>query len=137
MTRPERKRAVMKERFNIHQHITDQIVACIERGAGDFRLPWNRGGSIMRPVNIASQKPYQGVNVVALWAASEAQRFSAGVFGTYRQWAEQNAPVRKGERASYVVFCKEYEVETDGDAESSTRLFARATPVFAAEQVDG
>jgi antirestriction protein ArdC len=55
-----------KERFDIHQHITDKIVSAIERGAGDFRLPWNRSaGSIMRPVNVASKKPYRGVNVTA------------------------------------------------------------------------
>ena len=31
-----------KERFDIHQHITDKIVNAIERSAGDFRLPWHR-----------------------------------------------------------------------------------------------
>ena len=31
-----------KERFDIHQHITDKIVSAIERGAGDFRLPCQR-----------------------------------------------------------------------------------------------
>jgi antirestriction protein ArdC len=31
-----------KERFDIHQHITDKIVSAIERSAGDFRLPWHR-----------------------------------------------------------------------------------------------
>ena len=57
------------DRFDIHQHITDQIVNAIERGAGEFRLPWHRAaGSIMRPINVASKKAYRGVNVVALWA---------------------------------------------------------------------
>jgi antirestriction protein ArdC len=43
------------ERFDIHQHITNQIIAAIENGAGEFRLPWHRSaGNIMRPVNIAS-----------------------------------------------------------------------------------
>ena len=33
----------MKEqRFDIHQQITNQIVAAIEAGAGEFRLPWHR-----------------------------------------------------------------------------------------------
>ncbi len=57
------------QRFDIHQHITDKIVSAIERGAGDFRLPWHRSaGSIMRPTNVASKKAYRGINVVALWA---------------------------------------------------------------------
>ena len=32
--------AMRTERFDIHQHITGQIMAAIERGAGEFRLPW-------------------------------------------------------------------------------------------------
>ena len=44
------------DRFDIHQHITDQIVSAIERGAGDW-LPWHRAaGSILRPANIASHR---------------------------------------------------------------------------------
>src|ERR1035437_10990044 len=63
----QRGTAMTKERFDIHQHITDKIVNAIERGAGDFRLPWHRSaGSIMRPVNIASKKAYHGVNILAL-----------------------------------------------------------------------
>ena len=103
-----------KERFDIHQHITDKIVSAIERGAGDFRLPWHRSaGNIMRPVNIASKKAYRGVNVVALWAYAEEFGYSSGTWGTYKQWAEAGAQVRKGEKAAYVVFYKELEFAAD------------------------
>ena len=130
----------MKEqRFDIHQHITNQIVAAIEAGAGEFRLPWHRAaGTIVRPVNVASKKPYRGVNILALWAAADANSYQAGIWGTYRQWAEAGAQVRKGAKASYVVFYKEITVAADEEAEDDgTRLFAKATPVFAAEQVEG
>ena len=128
------------ERFDIHQHITDRIIAAIERGAGEFRLPWHRSaGNIMRPVNIASKKAYRGVNVLALWATAEEKAYASGVWGTYRQWSEAAAPVRNGEKSAYVVFYKEVTIAADGgnSEETDTRLFARATPVFAAEQVDG
>jgi antirestriction protein ArdC len=131
----------MKEqRFDIHQHITNQIVAAIEAGAGEFRLPWHRAaGSIMRPVNVASKKPYQGVNILTLWAAGDEAGYQAGLWGTYKQWTEAGAQVKKGEKASYIVFYKEITVAGDEDSEdeTGTRLFARATPVFAAEQVEG
>src|ERR1700674_669221 len=67
----------MKEqRFDIHQQITNQIVAAIEAGAGEFRLPWHRSaGNIMRPVKIASKKAYRGVNILALWAAADAKGY--------------------------------------------------------------
>lgn len=58
--------------------------------------------------------------------------------GNYRQWADAGAQVRKGEKCAYVVFYKELEFAAEDDSqETETRLFARATPVFAAEQVDG
>ena len=126
-------------RFDIHQHVTNQIVAAIEAGAGEFRLPWHRvAGSVMRPVNVASKKPYQGVNILTLWAAGDAAGYEAGTWGTYKQWAEAGAQVRKGEKSAYIVFYKEITVASDesDDDEIETRLFARATPVFAAEQVD-
>jgi antirestriction protein ArdC len=94
----------------------------------------------MRPVNVASKKRYRGVNVVALWACAEESGYSSGIWGTYRQCAGTGAQVRKGERAAYVVFYKELEFAAEsetGDADTIPRLFARATPVFAAEQVDG
>ena len=128
------------ERFDIHQHITDKIVSAIERGAGEFRLPWHRSaGNIMRPVNIASKKAYRGVNVLALWATAEEKAYTSGVWGTYRQWSQAGAQVRNGEKSAYIVFYKEITVAgEDCDSEGvDTRFFARATPVFAAEQVDG
>ena len=126
------------ERFDIHQHITDQIIAAIESGAGEFRLPWHRSaGNIMRPVNIASKNAYRGVNILTLWATADEKGYSSGTWGTYKQWAEAGAQVRKGEKSAYIVFYKEITVGSDDSDEAETRLFARATPVFAAEQVDG
>ena len=39
-----------ERRFDIHQHITDQIVAVIERGAGEFRLPWHCARRQLKPM---------------------------------------------------------------------------------------
>ena len=126
------------ERFDIHQHITDQIIAAIEKGAGEFRLPWHRStGNIMRPTNIASKNAYRGVNILTLWAIADEKGYSSGTWGTYKQWAESGAQVRRGEKSAYVVFYKEVTVDDEESDEAVTRLFARATPVFAAEQVDG
>jgi antirestriction protein ArdC len=124
------------ERFDIHQHITNQIIAAIENGTSEFRLPWHRSaGNIMRPVNIASKNANRGI--LTLWAAADALGYSSGTWGTYKQWIEAGAQVKKGEKASYVVFYKEITVASDNSDDAETRLFARATPVFTAEQVDG
>ena len=60
-SRSEEGRAA-KERFGIHHHVTNQIIAAIEQGAC-----------------IESKKPYRGVNIVALWAESEQRGFTSGI----------------------------------------------------------
>jgi antirestriction protein ArdC len=128
------------ERFDSHQHITNRIIAALEAGPGEWQKPWRQtaGG---RPRNIASGKAYRGVNTLALWVEAMASGYSSSLWGTYRQWAERGAQVRKGAKASYVVFYKEIATqETDpetGERQDATRLFARATPVFNADQVEG
>jgi antirestriction protein ArdC len=134
------KATMEPERFDIHQHITNQIVEAIEQGAEEFRLPWHRSSSkIMRPINIASKSPYRGVNILSLWASADAKGYGSGLWGTFKQWMQIGAQVKKGEKASYVVFYKQIIAGSDSEDEDETgaRMFARATPVFAAEQVDG
>lgn len=130
------------KKFDVHQEITDRIVAAIET-AGEFRLPWirDRGGSMRRPVNIASAKPYNGVNIVSLWVSALASDYPSHLWGTYRQWQERGAQVRRGEKSSLVVFYKQLEFEQrneeTGETEATERLMARASHVFNADQVDG
>jgi antirestriction protein ArdC len=131
-----------KRKFDVHQEITNRIVAAIET-AGEFRLPWIRsaGGSMRRPVNIASAKPYNGVNIVSLWVAALASDYPSHLWGTYRQWQERGCQVRRGEKSSLVVFYKKLEFEQandeTGDTQNIERLMARASFVFNAAQVDG
>ena len=125
--------------FDVHQHITNQITSAIEAGAGDFKLPWHRpSADLVSPKNIASKAAYRGVNILSLWLSAETKGFTSGIWGSFNQWASLGATVRKGEKATYVVFYKEISASAaDENDERETRLIARATPVFAAEQVDG
>ena len=92
------------ERFDIHQHITDQIIAAIEKGAGEFRLPWHRSaGNIMRPTNIASKNAYRGVNILTLWATADEKGYSSGTWGTYKQWARGR---RAGPQGREIRLCR-------------------------------
>lgn len=129
-------------KFDVHQEITNRIVSAIET-ADDFELPWikNRAGSFARPINIASKNPYNGVNVVNLWVSAQANEYPSNVWGTYRQWQQSGCQVRKGEKSSLVVFYKTIDIEQSnadtGQLEQSERMFARASWVFNAAQVDG
>lgn len=129
------------ERQDVYTQVTNNIIAAIEAGAGDWQMPWHRSGQgLNRPVNIDTTNAYRGINIVSLWASAQARGFSTGTWGTYRQWQNKGCQVRKGEKSSLVVFYKEFDVEEqkdDGDTESGKRLMARASSVFNADQVDG
>ena len=130
-------------RFDVYEAITNQIVSAIEAGAGQVQLPWHRKDSaICRPVNVASKNAYRGVNTVALWAAADARGYEQGIWGTYRQWQEREAQVRKGEKSSLIIFYKEFgndESAGEGNStdENPRRFVAKASYVFNIAQVDG
>lgn len=131
---------------DIYERVTSQIIAAIEAGASEYRMPWHHNGlAITTPVNVASQKAYRGVNVIALWTAAHAVGYPSGIWGTYRQWQALGAQVRKGERGHLVVFWKiadrhgEADIQDGGEDrdESARRMFARGYTVFNCAQVDG
>jgi antirestriction protein ArdC len=124
------------ERASIYARITDQIIAAIERGVETKRMLWHHDGSaVYRPANVASKKPYRGINTLALWAAAEAKGYPTGVWGTFKQWVERGAQVRKGERASAVVLWKQVE-KPDAEDGDRKRFFARGYSVFNLAQVE-
>lgn len=105
-------------------------------GAGEARWHHDGGGST-RPTNVASSRPYQGVNRLALWVAAQAAGYGSGRWGTYRAWLAAGAQVRKGERATTVVLWKEAKPAQDEDDRGRRRLFARSFFVFNLAQVVG
>lgn len=130
----------MKDKIDVYQAITDKLVAQLEAGASEFRMPWARSNvALHRPDNVLSKKRYKGINIVSLWCAAMERNYRSATWGTYRQWSERGAQVRKGEKGSMVVVYKEYEADPDprNPDDDGKRLFARASWVFNAEQVDG
>ena len=128
------------QRRDIHAEITNKLVAAIEADPGNPSLPWRRSaGPLFMPVNAHTKNAYNGINVVSLWVAAECQGYATPIWATYRQWAELGAQVRKGEKASLVVFYKEYETDPNPDDsdDDGKRRVARASYVFNAAQVDG
>ena len=53
------------DRADVYTRITAEIIAAIEAGAGECRLPWHHDGtSTARPTNVTSAKRYRGINTV-------------------------------------------------------------------------
>lgn len=132
-----------KQRFDVYEAVTNQIITAIEAGAGQVAMPWHRSGAaITRPKNISTGNAYRGVNTIALWAAAEIGGYAEGLWGTYRQWQDRGAQVRKGETSSLIIFYKEFAREDDDAREDGLtnldrRFMVKASRVFNVEQVDG
>lgn len=124
----------------VYERVTAAIINAIESGAGTYRMPWvvrqDRGFS---PVSVGTAKPYRGVNTLVLWAQAQTKGYTSSLWGTYRQWQELGAQVRKGERGSPVVYWGTVDGKSESEDEATdarVRLFAKGYVVFNADQVD-
>ena len=125
---------------NVYEAVTTQIVAAIEAGAGSWVMPWHCGIVPMKmPVNAATEKPYHGVNVVALWAQAANKLYHSAYWASYQQWQSLGGQVRKGERGSPIVFYKKLDgaEEPDAGEADAPRFVVRWSHVFNAAQVEG
>ena len=130
------------DKRDVYARVTAQIINAIEQGVGTWRMPWHTSGRYaFSPINVASKKPYRGINTVCLWAAAQAKGYERGEWATYQQWQDKGAQVRKGEKATLVVFWKfandSTETQEGETSHSSRLLFTRGYSVFNASQVDG
>ncbi len=136
--------SVTKSRPSIYETITDKIVAAIEFGPGDPVMPWQRAGARpVLPVNAATRQAYRGVNILSLWVTALERGFASGQWATFKQWHAKGVTVRKGEKASPIVFYRQIDkldqtaANAANDDEPDKVFVARGYWVFAAEQVDG
>lgn len=132
-----------KEKQDIYSRIANQIVSHLEQGVRPWVKPWNAehaAGRITRPLR-HNGKPYSGINVLSLWASAMTQNFAAPIWMTFRQAAELDAHVRKGEKGSLVVYADSItRKETDdktGDEIDREIPFLKGYTVFNVEQIDG
>lgn len=119
---------------------TNKLIAATEANPGEPALPWRKSGNpLWLPVNALTGKRYNGINVISLWVAAATAGYAAPIWATYRQWVQLDAQVRKGEKASPIVFYKQYTTDPDPDDEEDDgkRRVARASWVFNCTQVDG
>jgi antirestriction protein ArdC len=128
---------------NIYDRVTNAIIASLEKGVGSWSRPWTvkAGATSPLPYNIASGANYRGINTVMLWCAREEHGYETQCWGTFDQWKAKGATVRKGEKATHIVFFKPTESrvqDPDGGDETVRKgMIARGYCVFNLAQVDG
>ncbi len=124
-------------KIDVYQDVTNRIIEALEKGLDEkFELPWH--GVSQVPENVHTGKRYKGVNVPLLWVYQLTEGYQSGIWATYKQWQDQGAQVRKGEKSAHIVFWKMIKQEpTQDNEEQSMRMFAKWSRVFNADQVEG
>ena len=119
---------------DIAQSVTDKILASLEQGVAPWVRPWKADAGGM-PYNLASLKPYRGVNVPLLFCNS----FTSTAWITYKQAQSLGANVRKGEKGSMIVFYKPWKIEDKNNPDSEGKIVPvlKSYTVFNREQIDG
>jgi antirestriction protein ArdC len=102
----------MTTKKDMYQEVTDRIVEAIENTDGkNWKCPWQ--GSIGLPRNGATQRPYNGVNVLLLWIITEAKGYRTHEWFTYKQAKGLGGNVKRGEKGTQVVYWGFREVPKD------------------------
>lgn len=130
-------------KIDIHQHVTDTIIAQIEAGTPPWRKPWTggrNGGALPLRFN---GEAYNGINILMLWATSQERGYSSERWMTFKQAKDLGGCVRKGAKCARSVFYGTFEKEAESkngaadDAATKTRIpFAKCNNVFNADDID-
>ncbi len=129
------------KRGDVYTRVTNEIIQAIEAGIGEYCMPWHRSAASGLPCNAATKNHYHGINTIALWSTSYLRGYTSPFWATYRQWNAIGAQVRKGAKASAIIFFKpkvsENEKGAHDDKTTESHLIIRSSFVFNADQVDG
>ncbi|HZR03103.1 MAG TPA: zincin-like metallopeptidase domain-containing protein [Burkholderiales bacterium] len=129
-------------RTDLYTRVTDRIIADLEQGARPWMKPWHSTdaeGRISLPLR-HNGAPYRGINILLLWGESLDKGYARSTWMTYKQAAELNAQVKKGEHGALVVYAGRIsKTETTHDGEDLEREvpFLKGYTVFNVEQIDG
>lgn len=130
-------------KIDIHQHVTDTIIAQIEAGTPPWRKPWTGGaGAAALPLR-HNGEPYRGVNILMLWASAEISGFASERWMTFKQAVELGGSVKKGSKCARSVFYGTFEKDTDKSEGSIDEIYgksvigyAKCNNVFNADQIE-
>lgn len=113
--------------MSLHEDITTRILKQLEQGT----VPWVKPWSVPLPYNAKTGRRYGGINTLLLWDTI----YERPAWLTFIQAKELKGQIRKGERATRIVFTATM-TRTDNDEERSIH-FLKWYHVFNVAQVEG
>jgi len=96
----------MQSQTEIRQSITGKIIESLKKGKIPWRKPWTGVEGPRTPTNFLTKRRYSGINIPILWLQGQEKSYDVDFWATFQQWKTAGASVKKGEKATQVVFFK-------------------------------
>lgn len=148
MTRtPASSVAKRRSAYDALSIVTSELTGLLERGVMPWRAPWDSTLALAATPGLPLRftgEPYRGANVVLLWAAQIARGYPKRTWLSFRQALQLGGHVRKGEKATPVIFYGQAKSRDDASATGTagegaaerTYRFLKLFHVFNVEQID-
>jgi len=125
----------------IRAGITNKLIEVLKSGKHiPWRKPWRGIDGPRLPTNFVTGRPYSGWNVMALWLAAQERGYSLDWWASYQQWRSKGANVKRGEKATQIIFWRPVSKLVkgkDGDETEKTFPILRTWSIFNIAQVEG
>lgn len=122
--------------MNVHEIITEKVIAALEAGNVPWQQPWNAGAG-GAPRNLVSDKPYSGINPFLLQMHAYDKGLTSPYWLTFKQAKTLGGSVVKGAESALVVFFKMTEVADRVTGEVKSVPCLRFYRLFNLDQTDG
>lgn len=125
-------------RDELYSQVTEQIIADLEAGTIPWEQPWNGGFSL--PRNASTQNSYSGINILILWMRQKKACFTSSQWLTFNQARGLGGSVKKGEKATRILFYKPLKIDGKneaGESEEKTIPMLKTHAVFNLSQIEG
>ena len=121
----------------VYEKVNEKIMDLISKGTMPWEMTWE--GSTL-PINLASNTQYRGINVWMLSATAMFNGYPHNQWLTFNQTRKLGGAVKKGEKASFVVFAKRIEKKGQDNVPEDERdsfFLYQYYNVFNVAQCDG
>jgi antirestriction protein ArdC len=127
---------------SIYDQITGRVLNALESGVERWQRPW----TTRAPVNAVTKQPYRGINNLLLALTAAERNYVSPGWLTYRAAVAAGGHVRRGERATTIVWWGRRTMRAEDsttesneshEPESRSRWLTRSYAVFNLDQCDG
>ncbi len=90
---------------DIYQEVTNSIIEVLKKiSLKDYQAPFARLTAQKLPINPMTENKYNGINTLLLWLEQQKHGYSSNEWGTFKQWKDKGAQVKKSEKAALLFF---------------------------------